>query len=258
MMKGSVMKKEEEAVFIGLEAALLAAFKVTDAKRLFRISEYLEYAGIVLCFLAVLLVLARTRRDPFPAHEKYLVPLGLALTLTADTFLVLLVKYELAGVIFFCLVETVYAVYLSCVRRARCKEDPSQKRHVLSGTLWLRGGLLAVVTAAVWTALKNEMSVLVFLSAYSMVMLTLNMIESWRACRESPRGKEGRLFAVGITLFFLCDLNVGLYHVGDYFTGVPQAFTQAVYFLIWLFYLPGQVLISLSYVHRPKRKEGEE
>ena len=52
-----------------------------------------------------------------------------------------------------------------------------------------------------------------------------------------------RLFSIGLWLFLCCDLCVGLFQNPQL---VPPAVSAFVSVGIWLFYLPAQVLITLS------------
>ena len=51
------------------------------------------------------------------------------------------------------------------------------------------------------------------------------------------------LFSVGLWLFLLCDVCVGIRNQPELFPGWLAAFAQVG---MWLFYLPGQVLLVLS------------
>jgi hypothetical protein len=51
------------------------------------------------------------------------------------------------------------------------------------------------------------------------------------------------LFRWGLVLFLCCDICVGAFQQGDM---LPAALRAAAGFGMWTFYLPGQVLISLS------------
>ena len=56
-------------------------------------------------------------------------------------------------------------------------------------------------------------------------------------------GRRARIFSAGLCLFLCCDLCVAAYQ----FPGsLPDAVFQAARVGMWLFYLPGQVLIALS------------
>ena len=62
-----------------------------------------------------------------------------------------------------------------------------------------------------------------------------------------PVGRRGRCFGLGLLLFVGCDLCVGLHNLAAVLpvvdTGPLFSFAQVG---MWLFYLPSQVLITLS------------
>lgn len=197
-------------------------------------SRYLQYGTVVICFLAVMVILLLERRKQgwtsWPIADRYLIPLGLGLTVVADTFLVLLVRYELAGVAFFCMVQTVYALYLEARKRR-------------SNIVW---AVRFSVVLLIWIglAIADALDILSLAGGYSMGMLIMNVILAWR---RAPSRRAGHIFALGLTLFLLCDLCVGLFNASAYLAAFPAAVGPIASRLIWWFYLPSQILIALSY-----------
>ena len=140
---------------------------------------------------------------------------AMAFTLAADTFLLLLDRWYGMGIVLFCVVQ---GLYLARIRRA------------CGRTLWaLRAGL-----AAAW----------VLLNALGMGT-ALNLLVN--ACQSLTLRSE-RLFAAGLWLFLLCDVCVGLRNQPSLLPGLAGAAQVGM----WLFYLPGQVLLVLSGF--PKRR----
>lgn len=241
--------------FAAVETLLLILVKYYDFVRRFSLSGILEYTGIVLCLAYVLFCFFKAggREDSF--RETYLIPLAMGLTAAADFFLVLLNRFYLAGVTLFCLVQTVYGIYVTGILAEQHAKTHERSRQIVRRALICLLALGVVLTAA-------GFSWLVALSTYSMVMLTMNMLDAWIICRRDRgtfRSLKRHVFAWGITLFFLCDLCVGLYNAHAYLDFIPPWFTQGVYPLIWLFYLPGQTLIAISYSLQkaPKRRTEE-
>ena len=140
---------------------------------------------------------------------------AMAFTLAADTFLLLLDRWYGMDIVLFCVVQ---GLYLARIRRA------------CGRTLWaLRAGL-----AAAW----------VLLNALGMGT-ALNLLVN--ACQSLTLRSE-RLFAAGLWLFLLCDVCVGLRNQPSLLPGLAGAAQVGM----WLFYLPGQVLLVLSGF--PKRR----
>ena len=69
--------------------------------------------------------------------------------------------------------------------------------------------------------------------------------------------KEKMVLLWGLILFLLCDINVGLFNLGYYFnlsyeiTSILESISTN---LMWFFYLPSQVEITLYLVISTKKK----
>ena len=129
------------------------------------------------------------------------------------------------GIALFCVVQ---GLYLARIRRA------------CGHTLWvLRAGLVA----AAWPLLNalGMGTVLNLLAALYFVNFLVNAFQSLTLRSE-------RLFAAGLWLFLLCDVCVGLRNQPSLLPGLAGAAQAGM----WLFYLPGQVLLVLSGF--PKRR----
>ena len=48
------------------------------------------------------------------------------------------------------------------------------------------------------------------------------------------------MFSIGLLLFWLCDLNVGIYNIP-----INSLYKLSAY-LMWIFYFPSQVIITLK------------
>lgn len=202
--------------FVGLEAALYLLFLALDAFSTG--GDGVKYLTIVVCLLAAV----------WSARHggSRLMAWAMAFTLAADTFLLLLDRWYGAGIALFCVVQ---GLYLARIRRA------------CGRTLWvLRAGLVA----AAWVLLNalGMGTALNLLAALYFVNFLVN------ACQSLTLRSE-RLFAAGLWLFLLCDVCVGLRNQPSLLPGLAGAAQAGM----WLFYLPGQVLLVLSGF--PKRRE---
>lgn len=213
------MKKPH--LFLAAQAVLYAAFLGLD---LFLPGTgwdvLLKYLSILLCFFWSL--------GSAGNLDGKLTCTALAFTLLADLFLLVLDRWYGAGVAAFCVVQL---LYLARIHRAGSRP--------LALRLLLRIGLAALllITGAALGALNG----LTALTLFYFSQLAANFI----ACLSL--GRRGRVFALGLLLFMGCDLCVGLSNLSSV---LPQA---AVLSLLpfarvgmWLFYLPSQVLITLS------------
>ena len=179
------------AAFLGLEAALYAAFMTLDLTG--GSGGPVKYASIAVCLVFSVLFARR--------GGSRLMAAAMALTLGADTFLLLLNDWYGAGVALFCGVQALYLVRI-------CRQNGGR-------SLW---GLRLYLLAAVYFA---------------------NFLVN--ACQALSLSMP--LFAWGLCLFLLCDVCVGVHNQPELFPGWLAAFAQVG---MWLFYLPGQVLLVLS------------
>ena len=201
------------AAFLGLEAVIYAAFLALDLTGRGGQTVPIKYAGVLLC-LAYALLCARRDGDR-------LVPIALALTAAADWFLLVRNDGYALGVALFLCVQTVYFVRL--------------RRAGAGSGYFLRSGLALGAGLAVYAA--KLASPLNLLAALYFSQLLSNTVLAW-----TLSGTRWRRFALGLTLFVGCDACVGL------FNALPPVspLYPAVSVGMWLFYLPSQVLITLS------------
>lgn len=198
------------AAFLGLEAALYAVFLTMDLTG--GSGDPVKYASIAVCLVFSVLFACR--------GGSRLMPAAMALTLGADTFLLLLNDHYGAGVALFCGVQALYLVRI-------CRRNGGR-------TLWpLRLVLVLGAWAGLWAL--GLLSPLNLLAAVYFTNFLLN------ACQAVPL--HSPLFSVGLWLFLLCDVCVGIRNQPELFPGWLAAFAQVG---MWLFYLPGQVLLVLS------------
>ena len=203
-------KADVTAAFLGLEAALYAVFLTLDLTG--GSGDPVKYASIAVCLVFSVLFACR--------GGSRLMPAAMALTLGADTFLLLLNDHYGAGVALFCGVQALYLVRI-------CRRNGGR-------TLWpLRLVLVLGAWAGLWAL--GLLSPLNLLAAVYFTNFLLN------ACQAVPL--HSPLFSVGLWLFLLCDVCVGIRNQPELFPGWLAAFAQVG---MWLFYLPGQVLLVLS------------
>ena len=222
-----------------------------------------RYASVAVCAAACWLIfLLRHRRkhaDALPRGERMLIPLAMAGTLLADTFLVLLDAHYTAGVLCFCAVQTIYGVLIG-LRLAR--QGSLSRANVL-----VRIVLLAAILAVL--AALRALDLLSAAAAFSMAMLAANAVfaavcalrESQRPAPHPVRLPAYVLFALGLFMFLGCDICMGLFNAPAYLPDFPAAVSRAAGRLIWVFYLPSQVLLAVSYAlagrDRREVKNGE-
>jgi hypothetical protein len=196
---------------------------------------------------------------------------GLFFTLVSDLFILLLDQY-FYGVLTFLIVQQFYAFRLLVIREELDREESqentrSQGRYLLF--LFLKRLLLQLSISAVicfgLTGAGVAMEDLLIASVLYFICILTNTASAVRVAFFSRKryhvaghdtihlyacaGDNNQLYAAGMILFLLCDINVGLFNLSG-FIAMPQELYSLVYeisgILMWTFYAPSQVLIALS------------
>lgn len=212
------------AIFIICEAAIYVAFNAIAAAG-GSDPVYLKYSSILVC-LAVAGSMCY-----FCGRDGIVLTVALAFTAFSDYFI--LVRddnYEL-GVCTFIITQFAYLYRLYADRPGK-----------ICVTLAVRVLLAAVVMAIL--KMYATLDFLVAVVTIYIVMLFVNLVE---AAYLGRYGYKNTLFAIGLVLFFCCDVCVGL-HNFDSVLGVelPQGLITFVSYAMWAFYLPSQVCIVCS------------
>lgn len=215
------------SVFILLEIALYLSFLFID-KGIFvtRIeSSILKYVSISLCLAFSLYCLIRKRK-----MANCFIPIALVFTLISDYFLLFNTNQNLYvyGLITFIITQLIYFAFILYLRKSKLE---------LLINLLVR--FLLTIAALVVAFYLNYSDVLTILALVYFVELLSNFLYSTFLIKLD---KEYLIFLLGLLLFIGCDINVGLNNV-HLFEGIDYSLVN---FLMWVFYLPSQVLLSLT------------
>ena len=201
--------------FLWAQGALYALFVSMDLLNMGRAGDPVKFCSILLC-LAFCLFWAGRGGDR-------LVATAMAFTLCADFFLLALDRDYALGVGIFCAVQGLYLLRL-------CREMGRRPMLLLRAVLVMMG-----LTGLLWLKIFTPLNVLA-------AFYFANFLGNVLLAAKVP-GLRGRLFFVGLALFLCCDICVGMHNVPQI---VPRWGLEAARVGMWLFYLPGQVLIALS------------
>lgn len=178
----------------------------------FIIMDYIDVNSTCIKYLGIILCFVYSVYS-----KKQCKAVALFFTLVADLFLlVLLSNYEL-GVAMFIFAQLSYLYYLGNIDK-----DDFHAFLVVRIIIVALGTIVLHLTSNI--SLLNEL-VLIYFSN-----LLINCINAFRT-------KE-KLFALGLLLFVCCDICVGLFNTG--------CDNPLITILMWIFYLPSQVLMVLS------------
>lgn len=194
----------------------------------------LQWISILLCFL---FAIGMTRKFSF-------INLALLFTVIADGFLVLSASpIQAPGTTFFACTSLAYFMFLFLKESGK-----TRKIHVIS-----RIFLIVVVLIVTAVVLKEKTDYLSMISMFYFTNLILNLVFSFVTF------KSNKLLSIGLVLFALCDVVVGLSSGANVYIpvkegGIIYSIINAPINLAWLFYLPSQVIISIFGVLNSKRK----
>lgn len=211
------------AIFVALEAVLYCIIFSPLPN-----SYIYCYISIVLCFLFTLVLFAKNK-------SRLLVCLALLFTLVADTFLILLEgAHKAAAMAVFNFAQIAYAVKIGF--------DSKREVNIVSAVV--RVALIVFSELLAFVILKLEFDMLIFVTLSYFVNIVLNVAFVFAA---KPKNL---LFIIGLILFLLCDINVGLPYLTDLFVigadSLLQQYLNIHFNFIWFFYLPSQVCIVAS------------
>lgn len=193
-----------------------------------------SFLAVVLAFLfSIYLLLINININ----KELILLSCGLFCTVLADLFLVVIKPMmQLHAMIFFSLTQICYfiIIYLN-------QENTNKKVIHLIIRITITGiSLLATVLV-----LKENTDALSLISLFYYANLISNIIFSFTI------NKINIIFSIGLILFACCDLLIGLNIMASSYLPIEEG--TILYFLAhpgfnlaWVFYVPSQILISLS------------
>ena len=215
------MERAKRIIFIIIEAVIYTAFVFADFFG--KDSTPIKYAGIILCLIYAVLSLKNGKDHVFLC-------VAFLFTLVADWFLLVKNNDYVFGVAAFIVAQTVYLLRLVSL-------GVNTRRTIIVR-------LVVTISAISVLFVADLADLLTVLVAIYFVALVTNCVDSYTLFKN---GVKNKLFAIGLTLFILCDVSVGINNFSAYFdvSAITWLITAARY-LMWIFYLPSQVLIALS------------
>jgi hypothetical protein len=229
-----------------------------------RFSVGIKYTIIILCFCYALLT-GGANKSCFFTHRKlwsktqssllHLLQAGLFFTLISDLF-ILVLDFYFYGVCTFILVQQLYSLRLIILQQEQQDDTTVNNRigrKLPLFRLFVRRFILQAGIAIVICLLVMMVGVtldrLLIVSVFYFICILSNTITAICVALLDRRDRSNRLYAVGMMLFLLCDINVGLFNLTG-FISMPKDIYNVIYsfssILMWTFYAPSQVLIAMS------------
>ncbi len=239
MLQNKRIKMATGFLFITAEATLWLLIQLSIGPVI-----ALEYSSVLLACLFTALFARRSA-------DYVCIQTGLIFTALADFFLVVSdPARQIPAMLFFSVTQLAYATMLYL----DAKDIKSKRIHIvlrLLLTIALEVGMLAV--------LGSSADLLTAITMFYFANLLSNAIFAFAA-------KERLLFALGLVFFICCDVFVGMeVLISDYISisedSLIYKLTNLGINTAWLFYIPSQVLISLSVAYsggQPDRRRNSD
>lgn len=193
------------------------------------------------CYLAIVLVALFALVTLWGERDGHIIRLGIGFTLVADYFLVIAADSQLEGVISFIAVQACYFAY-TLVRETR-----TRVRYI---NIASRAVLMVGLVIATFAVLGDGADPL----AIASVIYYGNLVAN--AAFAFLLGKRERIFAIGLVLFAMCDIWIGLEVLFSSYLGsdLMDFVYSSNYNLPWIFYQPSQTLIALNLLGKVNRE----
>ena len=213
------------SVFLLIEIALYLSFLILDMNLGTIDTTWFKYSGVALC-LIFSIYCAFKKKDKI----SLFIPLALVSTLISDYFLLINTDIDLfiPGLATFIITQLIYFLLISYNRRKRNEFSPNIILRILIS-------VILIFVASIFVKIDG----LVSLALIYFTQLLINFCYSACLIKED---KKYLIFVSGLLIFIACDINVGLNNV-HIIDGIDY---KIVNYLMWLFYLPSQVLLACS------------
>lgn len=197
-------------------------------------SNRIKFISIILCFIISLL----GKEYGLGVNDVFLLRLGLFITIIADLFLLVLDSHFILGVFLFSIVQIIYIIRYD-------NKNIYLKLKKFTSLL-----LILIFMYGIINSFIVKIDFLIVIGFYYAITLLTSFIKSIKACKYKIYPSPNRyMIVMAMILFLLCDINVFLYNLIDFIPLSAQA-GKTIYNIssisMWLFYLPSQVLLSLS------------
>lgn len=220
--------------FLFLSVVLYVGFTLCDIfDYQYPLSNHLKFMAIVLC-----LIICLVYRFSYPANtDAHIMPYIFIFTVIADIFLLFTQEF-IYGVISFCIVQLLHLYRIHKITKVSKYHLPL--RVILSIVI-----LFCLSRTSVSVDALLCVTVFYFINFCANIALLVYMTIKKITSSEI----KVTMYLVGMILFILCDVSVGVFNLTSYITIHSQAFVvikTIAAFGMWGFYLPGQMLIALS------------
>lgn len=218
------MEKFSLKCFLLIEIAFYSMIFLSDFLGLF---PHLPITILKFCTVLICLFFSIWYHQSTKSSNRYLIFITASLffSLFADYFLIF-TKFYFLGICMFLIVQVCYCKII-------------QKNVFTMLAFGAAGSFLFCLICGLVSIKINNTAIL---AAVYFFCLLFNLINSWK--------EQMGLFAFGICLLLFCDIHVGIGNLTLYVElsrgGWLDSWYRIAPSMVWVFYIPGQVLVTLS------------
>ncbi|TAH66398.1 MAG: hypothetical protein EWM47_10180 [Anaerolineaceae bacterium] len=238
-----MLGQSRKYIFIVIQFALYGAFLSLDIlEKNTILSNRIKFAVVVLCFFYV--IIGKNKKTN---REHIFLIYALFFTVISD-ILILFTDYYLYGVSTFIIAQQFYGMRITELynRESSVKSKMNLLRDLLIRLLYQ--GALGVLVSMFLLLMNVNIDALLGVSIFYFISICTNVVRGLKQTLLYRDKRDLKYFAIGMVIFLLCDINVGLFNMSAFLTVGPryEMIYSVAAILMWTFYAPSQVLISLS------------
>jgi YhhN-like protein. len=201
--------------------------------KLFIASEEIKYLCILLCFLISIIA----GKNCLNSNDIMLLRLGIFFTTLAD-FCLLFLNHFIIGICIFSIVQSLYIVRY---RKAH------YKIFIENLAVFF---LLLLTSFFIINCFIIKIDFLFVIAIFYAFCLLNSFFSAFLAFKKKlfPNPNRYMIF-IGMLLFLFCDINVAIFNITSLMSASQNnanLINSVSGFLMWFFYLPSQLLLSLS------------
>lgn len=197
-------------------------------------SNTIKFISMILVFIICVMAKGNSQSN----KDLFLLKIGLSITLIADIFLLLLNNNYILGIGLFAIVQIIYSI----------RYKPENTKAIIRNFI-----IILLIVFFIYIVIDKfviEIDFLIVIALYYAICLLSSTIKAIQTHNNKSYEKlNSKMVAVAMVLFLLCDINVALHNIIKS-TSMTNSFTIILYNIsfisMWFFYLPSQVLLSLS------------
>jgi hypothetical protein len=221
----------QQKILMAIVTLIYLTFLLGDIGKIFNTNN-LKFISIILCFLITF-----TYKEYISKKDVLFLRIAKFFTIITD-YLLLFTNNFFYGVCLFCVIQIIY-IYRHGGIKSKGKIDLLLKYLLIF--------IMGIFSLNYFGFFKKESSFII-VSIYCCLIIYGTIVAFFGRGYNKKLYINRKLIFYGMFLFLLCDINVGLSNLLDFTIKNKILNSIKIYSrdLIWLFYLPSQLMLSLS------------